>query len=509
MRFPRSASMLMVLTLAASLSACGASPYHPEQPTDEHVVSVAVLPAVADLAPSQSIRFVADIRDAMGHPVTTSITWRATGGIIDAHGTYVAGSTPGTYEVQVVRAGAVTGTSRVRIQDAPSTPPAAPEQPASPPASERGSAVEVAPGEDLEALVERHAAGTTFVLKAGRHPGHSVRPKDGMTFVGEPGAVLDGEHTTRFAFHGAAGNVTIRGLVIEHYAPGAQMGAVKAGDHDRDDGTWGWVVERCEIRYNDGGGIRTGHRMQILHNHIHHNSQIGIVGVGDDILVEGNEIAYNNFEREYRYGWEAGGTKFVKTRRLVVRDNWSHHNWGPGLWTDIDNIDTLYEGNLVEDNADSGIFHEISYRATIRNNTVRRNGFDRVGDWAYGAGILIAHSPDVEVYGNTLEDNHNGILGIQQDRGDGAFGDHALDNLHVHDNRVVQRNGQWAAGVAQDVDDQGVFDRNLRFERNHYVLAGDGRWFEWNDREHKADTWIAFGHDANGRFEDRGRKPRH
>jgi parallel beta-helix repeat protein len=361
--------------------------------------------------------------------------------------------------------------------------------------------VEVLPGMDLAALVERNPEGTTFILRAGRHPRHSVRPKSGMTFIGEPGAVLDGEGVTPFAFHGDGRDVTVRGLVIERYVPGAQMGAIKAGGHTREDGTHDWVVEHCEVRYNDGGGIRIGHRMHILDNHIHHNSQIGIVGVGDDIVVEGNEIAHNNFEREYDYGWEAGGAKFVKTRRLVVRNNWSHHNWGPGLWTDIDNIDTLYEGNLVEDNADTGIFHEISYRATIRNNTILRNGFDRQGDWAYGAGILVAHSPDVAVYANSVEDNHNGILGIQQDRGRGAYGVHVLENLHVHGNRIVQRSGQWAAGVAQDVDDRRVFARDLRFESNRYVLVGESRWFAWDDREHDAFAWKTFGHDTTGKFE--------
>ena len=59
-----------------------------------------------------------------------------------------------------------------------------------------------------------------------------------------------------------------------------------------------------------------------------------------------------------------------------MRDNHVHHNEGPGLWTDIDNIHTLYEGNLVEHNANVGIFHEISYDAVIRNNIVRDNGLE-------------------------------------------------------------------------------------------------------------------------------------
>ena len=73
--------------------------------------------------------------------------------------------------------------------------------------------------------------------------------------------------------------------------------------------------------------------------------------------------------------WEAGGTKFARTRDLVVRRNFVHHNRGPGLWTDIDNVRTLYEANRVEDNGEAGILHEISYAAVIRNNVVRTKTF--------------------------------------------------------------------------------------------------------------------------------------
>ena len=85
------------------------------------------------------------------------------------------------------------------------------------------------------------------------------------------------------------------------------------------------------------------------------------------------EIAFNNYAG-YKADWEAGGTKFWATTGLVVRNSCVHHNAGPGLWTDYDNIDTLYEGNIVFSNANDGIKHEISYDAIIRDNIVAGNG---------------------------------------------------------------------------------------------------------------------------------------
>jgi parallel beta-helix repeat protein len=133
------------------------------------------------------------------------------------------------------------------------------------------------------------------------------------------------------------------------------------------------------------------------------------------------------------------------SKRMVVRGNFSHHNHGPGLWTDINNINTLYEDNRIEDNDWRGIFHEISYHAVIRNNIVRRNGFynpaGAVGA-VDGAGILISSSPDVEVYCNTVEDNRSGITGQETDRvSTSSYGPHNLTGLYVHDNSVKQTDG--------------------------------------------------------------------
>ena len=347
-------------------------------------------------------------------------------------------------------------------------------------------------------------AGTAFVIKAGVHRRQSVVPKSGNQFLGEAGAVLDGEYAVQYAFtKGSApypSDVVIRGLVIEHYNPAVQFGAILAGGHQPADGTSGWVIENCEIRYNStGGGLRIGHRTQVLRNNIHHNAQLGIGGVGDDALIEGNEIAYNNYQVQYDWGWEAGGTKWTRTRNLVVRGNFSHHNHGPGLWTDESNINTTYENNRVEDNFANGIFHEISYAAVIRYNTSRRNGFGHRG-WLWGAGILIAASRDVEVYGNVVEGNANGITMVQQNRGSGLYGPHIVQNVYVHDNTIV--NGpSGRTGAAQDIGDNSIFtSRNNRFERNTYYLGAGPTPFDWMNAVRTPPQWLAFGHDVAGIF---------
>ena len=190
--------------------------------------------------------------------------------------------------------------------------------------------------------------------------------------------------------------------------------------------------------------------------------------------------------------WSAGGTKFWDTEGLIVRNNHSQHNNGPGLWSDHDNNNTLYEGNLVEHNSTSGIFHEISYSAVIRNNTIRGNGFSHAA-WLWGAGIQIAASGDVEVYGNTVEGNFNGISLIQQNRGSGNRGPWVVKNVNVYNNTV----SGGKSGAVQDMGDNSIFSTNS-FRGNTY--RGNVGWAWSNNNQLGWSGWQATGNDTNGTY---------
>jgi NPCBM/NEW2 domain/Right handed beta helix region len=314
---------------------------------------------------------------------------------------------------------------------------------------------------------------------------------DAIYFSDDPAGHRVETSVTTSAFLPTANNVTLSNLIVEKYANLAQYGPINA------ENTRGWVLSGNEVRLNHGGGIRIGHTARLIKNNVHHNGQMGIGGIGDDVLVEDNEIAYNN-GAHFNCMWECGGTKFVLTKRLVVRKNFIHHNDGPGLWTDIDNIDTLFEENRVEDNGWMGIVHEISFAAIIRNNTVLRNGFAFPG-WAWGAGILVAASPNVEIYGNVVDNNADGITVVQQARGEDSLGPHETANVWVHDNTITMPQG-WT-GMVQDIGDDSYFtSRNNRFDRNIYHFPDGAAAFVWMDGERNESQWRAYGLDVNGTF---------
>jgi hypothetical protein len=299
------------------------------------------------------------------------------------------------------------------------------------------------------------------------------------------------------AVAGRVAGVVVDGFVVERFANPAQHGAIHAEGR-------GWQVQRNDIRWNHGVGLfSVGARVR--DNHVHHNGQLGLGGGGDDQLVEGNEINHNNTEG-FSPNWEAGGAKWVETSRLVVRANNVHHNQGPGLWTDINNVGTLYEGNVVHANATHGIFHEISYRAVIRNNRVTGNGHgDPLPGWG-GSGIRVAASPDVDVHGNLVAGNRNAIMLVQQVRTDSPspLGPHELRDVEVHDNQVTMPGG--LTGMVNDTGDDRFFELGNRFRGNTYRLPStDGDAFAWLGRQWDWTAWRQrFGQDTTGELAGTG-----
>jgi parallel beta-helix repeat protein len=385
-----------------------------------------------------------------------------------------------------------------------------------------GSCVTVNVGSSLQAAVDAKPIGTKFLIKAGTHRQQSVVPKTGDAFYCEAGAVLDGENVTTYAFRSINAdpdNVVIDGCRITRYTPPSQMAAVNAGYYNASEATTGWRVENCEIDHNANIGLKVGHAMIARNNYLHHNGTMGMGGVGDDVLVEDNEIAYNN-PSATGLGFESGGTKFALTHRLIVRNNFCHHNMGPCLWADIGNRDFLFEGNLVEDNLQEGIGIEISYNGIIRNNTLRRNGLDdsRAGAWLWGSGIGIHASggTGIEVYGNRLEGNAHGISLVQQNRGTMYPGEPQgvidaqmfVQNVSVHDNIIIlqtisghtQAGSLTAAGGVDDTGTSGLYSRNNHFEHNTYLLNGRTYPFAWANGYRTAAQWIGYGHDDTGTF---------
>jgi hypothetical protein len=239
--------------------------------------------------------------------------------------------------------------------------------------------------QDLPNLVERAAPGTTFWLMPGVHTFgddqyDQVGPKNGDTFIGAPGAVLDGRGVNKYAFGGYAKGVTISYLTIQNFGQGIDDNPGE-GVVNHDSGN-GWFVHHNTIQRSAGAGVFLADGSRVVKNCLRDNGEYGFSsfefdGV-EDIVLRGNEIARNNTA-----DWESiqpgcgcsGGGKFWDTTNARVVGNYVHHNHGPGLWADTNDVGFLFERNYISDNDGEGIFYEISYNASIRRNTFARNGW--------------------------------------------------------------------------------------------------------------------------------------
>jgi parallel beta-helix repeat protein len=329
--------------------------------------------------------------------------------------------------------------------------------------------VAIGPGDDAQTVVDRHPPGTTYLVEAGIHlRNFAVQPKSGDVFCGEPGAVLDGERRLRSAFSGGALDVTLDSITVREYESGRQGGAIQP-----DARATGWVVRNVTAVQNSWAGLLASDGMTILGGHYNDNDQMGVGGNAttgilldgldaDPATIDGPELA-DNHALHAPCEFEGGGMKW-DVGQVVIRNAHVHGNDCRGLWADINAHDALIEHNLVEGNHAEGIYYEISRTGVIRDNRVFRNGL--VAPAWNGGGITAASSSDVEVSGNRLSGNQNGITGTQQDRSDATPPPHLLDRFHVHDNLICATpDGGTPTGVTAD-NGADLAARDITFTAN-------------------------------------------
>jgi hypothetical protein len=74
------------------------------------------------------------------------------------------------------------------------------------------------PGDNFQQANDNFPSGTVFLVRAGLHSKQRVHnPKEGNVWLGEEGAVLDGDSYISAAFTGEAVNVAIHGIEIKNY----------------------------------------------------------------------------------------------------------------------------------------------------------------------------------------------------------------------------------------------------------------------------------------------------
>ncbi len=306
---------------------------------------------------------------------------------------------------------------------------------------------------------------------------------------------------TPYAIRSTAPRVTVRGVRVQHFASPAQRGAVFVEGTD-------WVIAHNEIQQNHALGLHLveADRAVVRNNVVRANGQLGVGEyLSEGVLVADNVMSGNNTGGFWIADWESGGFK-ITNGSVTLRGNTVLDNKGVGIWADVDAKGVVIEGNTIARNAADGVRFEISYDGIVRNNTVTGNGFGMLrggGTSIYAAaGINVNTSSNVEIYGNRVADNMNGIGLQMRNRGSGRYGTYQLLNNWVHDNAITMTSGslwgQGATGLVQNVGDNTYFtSRGNRFTGNTYTLDSlSARRFAWAGTYGTIDFWRTSGQDA-------------
>jgi hypothetical protein len=284
--------------------------------------------------------------------------------------------------------------------------------------------------------VDLEQAGKTYWFAPGTHTlgtdqYSQIQPGDKSAYIGAPGAILDGQNKNNYAFTGHATGVTIKYLTIQHFNSPSDEGVV---NHDSGDN---WTMSYNTVTLSHGGAMFLGTGNTATYNCLKDNGQYGfqVYNNTDDpnnVTLDHNEIAGNNTDdlevKNPGCGCTGGG-KFWSAHTVKVSNNWVHDNKSVGLWADTNDADFLFEGNWIENNDAEGIFYEISYNATIRNNVIKHNDvtggvkdFAAKGDNFPTAGVYISESggdsrvvhtltqsATIDISNNLFVDNYGGV----------------------------------------------------------------------------------------------------
>jgi len=327
------------------------------------------------------------------------------------------------------------------------------------------------------------------------YPGHTIY------FYDDPSGHKVETSVTDAAFSpGPANDVTVKGLTIEKFATPMMTGAIGGVGTGVGNETAGanWVVESNEIRLNHADGVRINYGWQILDNFIHNNGNVGVGGgLGDSgampsrVVIQGNEISYNDFAH-VNGNLGAGGIKVLSTRGIIIRGNYIHDNTGAGLHLDTDNYTALIDHNTITDNTLAGAGLEVSYSATVRNNSLLRNGYIYPSgkSWLYGAQLLSSTSQNVEAYCNTAELSAQGGTGmniIAQPRLP-SQNQLSINNYYHHNTFVFDGDSGFIGGAFVNVARTNGRTEAAYFVKNRF----DYNDYHFPDLSRKAIKWNVY-----------------
>jgi parallel beta-helix repeat protein len=281
-------------------------------------------------------------------------------------------------------------------------------------------------------------------------------------------------------FGSQASGVVIRDVALELFTSGGiEMRGVAHG----------WTVDDVAVTAVHDIGVKLLDGSLLQGGSITWSGRYGLSAHGAGVTVDGVDVSHSD-AAHYRDSVTggcvaAGGSKFVKTVGLVLRNSVFHDNLCNGIWLDVDTYDSTVENNTSVRNEKDGIRVEVSHKMLISGNTVADNG---------GWGIYLSNAPDADVRGNTVTNDGNGAIVLNwsgRTTPTTTYGSYATSDTNVHDNTMILTGPDQTVGIFDSTGTGYAFSAAAgnRYHANHYVLPdAASRWFHLDGKM----TWGAW-----------------
>ena len=289
--------------------------------------------------------------------------------------------------------------------------------------------VTISPGQSIQAAVDANPSGTTFCIKVGIHRAQQVYPKDNMTFIGEPGTILNGTKVLSAASFVQSGTTWYIGGQTQ------RLGSTSNGNPSPEGYVPGYA---CEAGWNEELFVNNTMRVrrvcslsEVVPGKWYFDRTASRIYMGDNptsfslIETSAAELSFAAYQPTSnvrienmiieKYGSNANGGAIgggwtaqygwaTQARHWTIRYVTARHNHADGIHV---GPGFLVENCKMHENGQFGVQSngkdQLGYTAfaTFRNNEVFRNGV--VG---YSRGWGAGGSKFSWMYGGTLVENN-------------------------------------------------------------------------------------------------------
>ena len=321
--------------------------------------------------------------------------------------------------------------------------------------SRPAGAIIIHPGDNVSAIVNNAPAGATFFFEAGVYRGVSLSPKEGQTFIGEQGAVLNGStlltNFTQEGSHWVIGGQTQEGS--RSATDQGENGSMRAGYPDTvyiDNKPLTPVDALSKLAPGKFYFDYAADKIYIGDNPAGHKVEAGTL----DHAFEGNAngVTVKNFVVE-KYSNPVQTGAIEGNQSWTIIDNEVRLNYAAGIRADAN---SKMVGNFIHDNGQMGIgdYDHVKTNLLVEGNEIARNGWwSGIEPMWEGGGTKFKYTDGLVVRGNYSHDNHG--MGLWTD----------INNINTtYENNTVIHNDD--GGISHEISYHAVIRNN--------VLMGNG-----------------------------------